>query len=312
MKAVIVTVPDMIEPADYADLAARMDAVDYVERDSISEAELAEVASGYDYLLLNYDVVKSLSAEFYDAVRGTSLKGISTEITGMDWANPQEAAARGIALMYLPDYCTDSIAEQVIAEALLHARKMVAELEDLRRGDKPAQRLSRNLRGRTLGAIGLGFIGTRTVEMASCIGMKVVGWNRTTKIIPGCEIVDSPEEVLQRSEFLTLGLKTTHETEGFLSAERIGRLQSGVVVLNLASRKLADNDAVIDALRDGRIAGYSVGRSSATEEAFRDVAGVRLVSSTAWYSEESVRNLRRKWVHHVVDHMDGKSVPIAS
>src|SRR2546423_256750 len=178
MKATIVTIPDMITLEDYAPLSEVM-STKYVEQDNITEGELAKLAKDSDYLLLNYDVVKKLSKGFYDAVNGSTLKGISTDITGMDWASPQLALDSGIALMYLPDYCTDSVAEQILAEAYFHARGMQDESSALMKGRQPQQFLSRNLRDRICGVIGLGHIGRRFASLAQGVGMNVVGWNRS-------------------------------------------------------------------------------------------------------------------------------------
>ena len=86
-KTLVVTTPGMIDDVDLAPLR-HLSEVDYRELAHIDESSLAKLCLGYDYLMLNYDVVKKLTEEFYVSPNVRSLKAVSADITGMDWACP--------------------------------------------------------------------------------------------------------------------------------------------------------------------------------------------------------------------------------
>jgi D-3-phosphoglycerate dehydrogenase len=108
------------------------------------------------------------------------------------------------------------------------------------------------LHGKTLGVIGLGGIGREVARIAKGMGMEVIGWNRTRHAdikVPLVEI----DELLAKSDVVSMNLTLGDETRGFLSAERIARVKPGVIYINTARGALADEAALIGALKSGHI-----------------------------------------------------------
>ena len=138
-RALIVTIDGMIEKNEIGALESFCE-VDWIVQDNIDETELANRAKDYDYLLLNFDIVKNLSEKFYDIVKDSNLKAISTDITGMDWARPKLAKEAGIALMNTTNYCTESVAEYAIMQIILFAKRVNLTYKDLNDGQKPEAR----------------------------------------------------------------------------------------------------------------------------------------------------------------------------
>jgi D-3-phosphoglycerate dehydrogenase len=108
------------------------------------------------------------------------------------------------------------------------------------------------LTGKTLGVIGLGGIGREVARIGDGMGMNVIGWNRTKHAeikVPLVEI----DELLARSDVVSMNLTLGDETRGFLSRERIAKMKPGVIYVNTARGALADEVALIDALKRGHI-----------------------------------------------------------
>jgi D-3-phosphoglycerate dehydrogenase len=106
------------------------------------------------------------------------------------------------------------------------------------------------LRGKTLGIIGLGGIGQEVARIAQGIGMRVIGWNRTPR--PDATLVDL-DTLLTSSDVISLNLTLNDETRGFLDAKRMARLKPGVILVNTARGALVDEAAMMAALQSGRI-----------------------------------------------------------
>jgi phosphoglycerate dehydrogenase-like enzyme len=113
-RTIVVTVPDMIGDSDLEPLR-QLGEVRYHETDHVTEEQLAELCAGFDYLMLNYDVIKQLSADFYGHDNVRRLRAISADITGMDWASPEHAEKNGVKLLNIPHYSTESVAETILA-----------------------------------------------------------------------------------------------------------------------------------------------------------------------------------------------------
>ena len=270
---------------------------------------MAALCSDADYLMLNYDVVKKLDEVFYSHPNIRGLNAISVDITGMEWANPHLARKHGVMLLNTPRYSTESVAESILCEVLLHSRKIHAAYRDLIKGKEPEARKGINLKGRTAGIVGLGSIGTRVAEMLSALGMSVLAWNRTPRLVPNVTQV-TIEQLFEQSEVICLCLKTVKEgsstTAGFVSENLLKRCRSGVILVNLASRHLVDHDALYTYLIEGRIAGYSVTRGEQTRALqIAQLDSVSMPPANAWFSDESLQMLRQIWVGNIITAIAG-------
>ena len=104
--------------------------------------------------------------------------------------------------------------------------------------------------GKTLGVIGLGGIGREVLRIGRGLGMQVIAWNRTPR--PG-EALVALDELLIRSDVISLHLALNDDTRGFLGPAQVARMKPGVILINPARGALIDEDALIDGLRSGRI-----------------------------------------------------------
>jgi D-3-phosphoglycerate dehydrogenase len=106
--------------------------------------------------------------------------------------------------------------------------------------------------GKTLGIIGLGGIGAEVARIAKGLGMQVIGWNRTRRADTNVTMVEL-DDLLQRSDVISINLTLNDETRGFLDKTRIARMKPGVIFINTARGALADEAALIEALKSGHI-----------------------------------------------------------
>ena len=307
-KTIIVTIKGMIQESDFAELK-KVSEVKYVELEKISQEELASLVKEYDYLMLNYDVVQKLDSAFWSHSSVKKLKGISCDMTGMGWANPQLAEKEGVLVMNTPGYSTESVAESILLETLLHSRKIHEAYKDMIRGEEPKTRKGFNLAGKTVGIIGLGNIGKRLTELFNGVGAKVIAWNRTLRKVSNVTSV-SLKEVFTNSDVICLAIKTEkgeNSTEEIVNKEVCNSAKKGQILINLASASLVNHDDLYDAIQAGRIAGYSATRNETLKK--HKIASLDCVSlppASAWMSDESLAELRRIWVENIISTIKGK------
>ena len=189
------------------------------------------------------------------------LRVVSSCSVGLDHVDLAAATARRIPVGHTPGVLTDTTAELAISLLLAAARRVVEADRLVREGRwrewSPDLMLGRDLSGATLGVIGLGAIGRAVAERAQALGMRVLGWNRTPRTLPGVACVSLPE-LLAGSDFVSVHLALTPETRGLLDAAALTRMRPGAVLVNVARGGIVDETALAEALVSGRLGGAAL------------------------------------------------------
>jgi D-3-phosphoglycerate dehydrogenase len=181
-----------------------------------------------------------------------SLKHIVFLGTGAaSYMNVPEIEALGVKVHTIRGYGNTAVAEHTIALMMACCRDLAAMDRNIRAGTWQPQEGVQVL-GKTLGVIGYGGIGAEVARIAKGMGMEVMAWNRSAQPDAGVPMV-ALDDLLQRSDVISLNLALNDETRGFLDVERIPRLKPGVILVNTARGALVDEAALIGALRSGHI-----------------------------------------------------------
>ena len=191
-----------------------------------------------------------------------SVKIISTVSVGFEHIDLAAAKSRGIRVGNTPDVLTDATADIALL-LILAATRRASEGERMARagawtGLRPTFFLGIQITGKRLGIIGMGRIGAALAKRAQACGMTVLYHNRkpATDAV-GATYVSTLDELLVQSDVLSLHCPLTLETKGLLNAQRIAQLHDGAVVVNTARGGLIEDDALIAALKSGKV--YAAG-----------------------------------------------------
>lgn len=262
----------------------------------IPSRELGALAGGAEVLALTPRSVPDLGRSVIDELP-LSVRGIAVFATGVDFIDLEAAAARGIEIANLPDYSGVSVAEHTIALLLTLSRRIHVS-RDRALGRVPASTSVRGweARGKTLGVVGAGRIGSRVVQLAEALGMRVLVCDPH---VGGEDL----EDVLAQSDVVSLHLPLRHGAPPLVGAAEIAAMRPGAFLLNVSRVGLVDEDAIITAVASGRLAGYAVDdRIRERERAARLIAEGRIVETghTAWYSNETLERGIEAWVENIV------------
>ena len=167
-------------------------------------------------------------------------------------------AELGVTVHLIRGYGDTAVAEGAFA-LMWAAAKGLARMDGAMRAGHWLRTDGIQLTGKTVGLIGFGRIGAEMARLCAGIGMRVIAWNRTPRAHAGVAqagVAFVPlDTLLAESDVVSLHLLLTDATRGFLSAERIARLKPGALLVNTARGALLDEDALAQALREGRLAG---------------------------------------------------------
>ena len=167
------------------------------------------------------------------------------------------AKEKGITVAHVPGYATEAVAEHSFALLLAAARKLLLADRHVRKGGfdwRPFGGIE--LRGKTLGVIGTGTIGCRVAEISKAFEMEVLGYDKYPNLKRakelGMKYVDLCT-LLRKSDFITLHVTLTPETERLIGEKEFEAMKNGAVIVNTSQGKVINEKALIDALKSGRI-----------------------------------------------------------
>ncbi|HKP76163.1 MAG TPA: hydroxyacid dehydrogenase, partial [Longimicrobiaceae bacterium] len=253
-----VLVTDEVDPEGVAILRSQP-RIEVVERPTRPAAEVLAEIGEYDAF-----IGRSATRVTGDLLRaGERLKVIGRAGVGVDNIDIPTATQLGIAVINAPGGNTVSVAELFFGVLLSLARHVTAADRSMRDGRWDRSRLGGiEVRGRTLGIVGLGRIGGEVARRARGFGMHIAAYDpyvadgRFEEL--GVERVQRLADLVERSDVLTVHTPLTPETTGMIGAGELARLPRGAFVLNLARGGIVAEDALVDALRAGKIAGAAL------------------------------------------------------
>ncbi len=221
-------------------------------------SEVLELADGFDGILCCSS--EKFSAQAI-AQLPQSVRIISTFSVGFEHIDVAAANKRGIVVTNTPDVLTDATADIALLCMLGAARRAHEAQMMVREGRwnswATTLLLGTHMSGKRLGIYGMGRIGQAVARRAQGFDMQVHYHNRR-RVSPedefGATYHESLEDMLRISDFLSINAPMTPQTQGFLNAKRIALLPDGAVVVNTARGGLVDDEALIAALRSGKVA----------------------------------------------------------
>ncbi|MCW8137805.1 MAG: phosphoglycerate dehydrogenase [Planctomycetota bacterium] len=188
------------------------------------------------------------------------LIAIGTFCIGTNQVDLRAAARRGVPVFNAPHSNTRSVAEMVVAEMVMLMRGLGDKNTRAHQGvwDKSA-RASYELRGKTLGIVGYGHIGSQVSILAEAFGMRVLYHDVLPRLPMGnAQQLPSLDALLPKVDVLTLHVPEDPSTRGLIDAERLARMRPGSHLINASRGSVVDIDALADALRRGHLGGAAV------------------------------------------------------
>jgi len=291
MKALFIDCNDQLAPVWAKIIRADDPAID-LNRKAFAREELPRVLGDYDVALDDHSYMPTDLVAQCPALKHIVFLGTGAA----SYMNVDELKSRGVTVHTIKGYGDTAVAEHTIALMFAAARDL-ASMDREVRGGVWTPREGVQILGKTLGVIGLGGIGREVARIARGVGMDVIAYNRTPRGDAPCPLVGI-DDLLARSDIVSLNLVLDDKTRGFLSEERIARMKPGAILVNTARGALADEAALIEALKSGHIrhAGLDVFHNEPLEadHPLARLPNVTLTSHAAFRTGEASMTLLRR------------------
>jgi phosphoglycerate dehydrogenase-like enzyme len=254
----------IIEPIGQSEEAIRSRLRDLIEKGGhrliisdtrgMTDAELIKNVSDADILLLSN---RPLSKAVIEAC--PKLKLICVAFTGVDHVDQEACKARTIILHNAAGYAVHAVSELAIGLMIALLRRIVLADANVRGGGNNRELVGQELFGKTLGIIGCGAIGLQVASLGIAFGCRVLGFERHALRVKDVAIEQAElNELLSRSDIISLHLPLTAETRGFIGRERLARMKRSAILVNTARGPVVDQSALIEALDQHRLAGAGI------------------------------------------------------
>ncbi len=275
-----------------------------------SEEEAIAVLSRADGILVNLFPLTARIISRLERCRVISRYGV-----GYDNVDVNAATKKGIWVARVPDYSLEEVSDQALALLLGCARMVVYKDRKIREGGWNLQKDARIFRmaGKTLGLLGYGAI-------ARCFHRKVSGFGFARILVhdpyvgaadiqrTGAETSDL-RRLLAESDYISIHVPLSDETRGMIGRKELGLMKKTAILINTSRGPIVDEDALADAVRDGKItgAGLDVFRKEPLppDSPLKNLDRVILSDHTGWCSEESVVELKTKAAQNVAAVLSG-------
>lgn len=227
-----------------------------------------------------------------------NLKGVCLSTTSFGWVDLDYCKKRNLPVSNVPGYSKESVAEHALALLLNLAKRILVSDRKTQKGNYKLE-MGFELKGKTLGIIGLGNIGSRIAELGLGIGMKVIAYNRTPTTKKGV-IMKSFNEVLSQSDAITL--HTTHEDKNkyMIGKEQLSKMENGVIIVNTVDRDLVDEAAMAEAIKSGKVYGYAYEGEDLVNTPLAKLENAVGIKAFAWFTKEALENLHQIWTDNIV------------
>ncbi len=210
----------------------------------------------------------------HDMELGDNLLAIARAGAGTNNIPKDKCTEQGICVFNTPGANANAVKELVLTGLLLASRKVVEGIEWAKTlkgtGDEMGKKVEKGksqfvgpeITGKTLGVVGLGAIGILVANVAVAVGMDVIGFDpflseaNKAKLDPAVKIMGSNEEVMVNCDYLSIHVPLLPDTKDMVDAEMIAKMRDGVRILNYSRDGLVNSEALLDALKSGKVAKY--------------------------------------------------------
>ena len=226
-----------------------------------------------------------------------NLKAICINTTAFDWIDVDYCNNNGIIVTHTPKYSTDSVAEYAIFLMMCLAKKLPIQIKTNYKMEYNHEMLNTEIRGKTVGIIGLGTIGTRIAELCSNLGMKVIYWSKNKKENSYQRV--EVDEIFKKADYIIPTFATNDETRKLITDERIEMMNENNLINIIINPVEIYNHSLLLEKAEKNEVGYAF--EIYDDKTLNDFKGnVMATAPYSFYTKESIDRLVELWCNNTI------------
>jgi D-3-phosphoglycerate dehydrogenase len=315
MRIVIPEGAEFVQKPEHLDPLRRLGELVVVPGAPRDRADLIARVEDADIVILDYSLMDAEVLAACPRLRLIAFLGI-----GYGSCVDIDAATRqGIVVTNTPDYGATSVAEHALGLVLALTRHVAVSYASLRAGRwEPGRFQGMELRGKTLGIVGLGGIGREMARLGAGIGMQVIGWTRRAtpdRAVHGLRLVPL-ETLMATADVVSLHLILQPETRGLVSRPLLERMAPTAYLVNTARAGIVDSPALLELLRAGRIAGAALDvfdqEPLPPDDPWRELPNVLITPHIGYNTREASLNMLNIAIATIEAYLDGERLHVVN
>ena len=253
----------------------------------------------------DYDAIMVRSADLREETFSKDCRAIARVGAGVNNIPIDKCSELGIAVFNTPGGNANAVKELTVAGIISIARNINASrewLNSVKNDDidlaktiekEKSKFVGNEILGKTLGVIGLGQVGGKVAKVLHNLGMNVIGFDayltphQYENLKQYVELVENVDEILKKSDFISLHMATTAETKGFVNNENISKMKDGVSIINYARGELVNHDDLVNALKSGKVKAYATDFPTKEELALSNVLATPHLGASTIEAEDN-------------------------
>jgi glycerate dehydrogenase len=307
-KKIVVLEPKPLLESRKEEFRALADSIQFYSTDPASPKEIIKRLENCDAVILGHTPLKNTS--ILEAL--PHLRYIGLDSTDYSFVDIELLKRSGIALTNVPDYATDAVANFIFSKLLEYYQKNTSTPQDTS-GIKDV-RLNECLKGKVMGIIGVGRIGTRIANIAQSYNMDLLYFSRTRKkeMEGQCLKYASLINLLESSDIVVIACSLNKESYNLLSKERLTGVKKGSIIVNIARADIMDYDALTKGLNSNQIAAAILdvlpNEPAKGNESILSAKNTILSPHIAWKTPESMHFLYSTVISNMRYYLNGKKI----
>jgi lactate dehydrogenase-like 2-hydroxyacid dehydrogenase len=275
--------------------------------------ELARLAANADVLAVDpdnfggFEKAKERLTQLMEAL--PDLKGVALDTTSYGWIDLAYANKRNIPVCNCPGWSRESVAEHALALLLILAKNIIKLDRKTQKGEYVLEK-GFELKGKTLGIVGVGNIGSAVAALGKGIGMNVIGYNHSAKSVVGVEMKGSLEALLAEADAISLNVTDRKENEHMIGSAQLAAMKDGVIIVNVGNRESVDEDAMAKAIASGKVFGYAYEGEDLEHTPLAGLDNAIGLKAFGWHTKEALENLFQIWVDNIVSIAKGAATNV--
>jgi D-3-phosphoglycerate dehydrogenase len=289
--------------------------IEFIKAQCKTEEDVIELAKEADAILNQYAPISRRVIESLDKTKIISRYGVGVNTIDLD-----AAKEKGITVANVPDYGMEEVSNHALALLLSWARKVTLLNNEVKKGnwDFNASVPIHRFNEQTVGVLGFGRIPRRLIEKLKPLGFKTAAYDPFVSAEDMAAIgVQKMElnEIIRESDYLSVHVPLINDTFHLINEERLNQMKSNAVIINTARGPIIDEKALANALEKGIIAGAALDVTEnepiSIDSPLLKMDNVIITPHSAWYSEESMIELRQKAAKNIVQVLSNEKTPYA-
>lgn len=289
--------------------------IEFIKAQCKTEEDVIKLAKEADAILNQYALISRRVIESLDNTKIISRYGVGVNTIDLD-----AAKEKGITVANVPDYGIEEVSNHALALLLSWARKVTLLNNEVKKGnwDFKASVPIHRFNDQTVGVLGFGRIPRCFIEKVKPLGFKTAAYDPFVSAEDMAAVgVQKMEldEIIRESDYLSIHVPLIDDTFHLINEDRLNQMKKNAVIINTARGPIIDEKALADALGKGIIAGAALDVTEnepiSIDSPLLKMDNVIITPHSAWYSEESMIELRQKAAKNIVRVLSGEKTPYA-